>query len=321
LSHDLPGTKPGHLGREQPMDRGDGGWEKDYGRGTDSPLTEGIAYFGEVELPFAERDWPPRQVLMNRLPRGRAWLSRSVAIAALASAGILVAGCNPGSSSSTASGSPSGGKSGAPTTHSSSPTPSSGGSGGMDTTLFPATVGNTWVYQNSSSGTTTNKVVSVTPDSDGQKVQISTDLSSAGTATTLTYQFYSDGSIGVPYVSTGSQAVTIKSGGVVWPSRAVLDSGQPHTSPLTIEIKFGGHSETVTSHVTVQGKGTQSVTVPAGTYQATVVSEKISEVVSGIKVNTVVTTWLAPGVGPVKSEVSTGEGTITTEKLTSFTKG
>lgn len=69
-------------------------------------------------------------------------------------------------------------------------------------------------------------------------------------------------------------------------------------------------NEKVTAHVIVRGAGTQSVTVPAGTYNAAVVNMTMSEKPEGIPVSSVVRTWLAPGVGPVKSEVIIHEGTV-----------
>jgi hypothetical protein len=65
------------------------------------------------------------------------------------------------------------------------------------------------------------------------------------------------------------------------------------------------------------------VTVPAGTYQATVVNQTMTETVLGHRANTVVRTWLAPGVGPVQSEVlnkGTAGGLLVREELKSFTK-
>ncbi len=247
--------------------------------------------------------------------------------AALIAAGLLLASCGPSSSSSSA---PSGGSSSsAPGTGHSS---ASHGSGGIDTTLFPASVGNTWVYEDSlaggQSGTTTNRITAVTPDSGGQKVTISTSSDVAGlphTATNLTYQFNSDGSIQVPYANIGNGTVILKSGGIVWPSKAVLDSGQPHTSVLSLEIKAAGHDVDVHANVTVKGGGTQSVTVPAGTYQATAVDETISEHVAGVDVVIQITTWLANGVGPVKSVVMTKTSSVSqivsTEVLKSFKQG
>jgi len=198
--------------------------------------------------------------------------------------------------------------------------------------LFPTTVGDTWVYNDTlagqQSGTTTNTIASATPDSAGERVEIKTHSDIAGLPTTptmLTYQFNADGSIKVPYAQVGGNTVTIKSGGIVWPSRAQLATGQPHTSTLLVQVKAAGHKISVRAHVTVKGGGTQSVSVPAGTYQATVVDETLSLQVAGINVAVVVKTWLANGVGPVKSVAFTKSGTVSeiasTEVLKSFTKG
>lgn len=257
--------------------------------------------------------------------------------AILAAAGLLLVGCSTVTSNSSTNSStpPSGGGSSSSASNSSSPSQSStgGGSGsGMDTALFPATVGNTWVYSETlaghTAGTTTNMISAVTPNSAGEQVMIRTHANITGlptTPTTLTYQLNSDGSIQVPYAQVGNSEVTIKSGGIVWPSRAVLDSGQPHTSTLSLDINVAGHSVIVNAHVTVKGAGTQSVTVPAGTYQATVVEETISEHVEGIAVSVNVMTWLANGVGPVKSVASTKTGTVSeqvsSEVLKSFKQG
>jgi hypothetical protein len=245
--------------------------------------------------------------------------------AVLVTAGLLLVGCSAASSNSSTPGS--GGGSG-----SSSSSSSGSSGGGIDTTLFPITVGDTWVYDDTlaghQSGTTTNMITAAVPDSAGQRVTIKTHSDITGlptTPTTLTYQFNSDGSIEVPYAQVGNNTVTIKSGGIVWPPRAQLATGQPHTSTLVLQIKAAGHNVTVNAHVTVKGGGTQSVTVPAGTYQATVVEETISEQVAGIAVSIEVRTWLANGVGPVKSVASTKSGSVSeivsTEVLKSFTKG
>ncbi len=73
--------------------------------------------------------------------------------------------------------------------------------------------------------------------------------------------------------------------------------------------------------VTVQGAGSMSVSVPAGIYEASVVQTTIA----AKAVTVVVTTWIAQGVGPVKTEVlvrAAGEaGLTTTDELLSFSKG
>jgi hypothetical protein len=265
---------------------------------------------------------------MSRLFTAAIGAARPIGL--LAAGALLLAACGPTSSSPQGSG----GK--APTTGQGS-SGGQGGSGGLDTTLFPATVGNTWVYTDSLAGvggkhgTTTNKITAVTPDSGGEKVTISTQSQISGlpsTPASLTYQFNSDGSIGVPFsqLGNGSTSVKIKSGGIVWPSRAVLESGQTHNSTLGLQISVAGHKLNINAKVSVRGVGNQSVTVPAGSYTATLVDETITEAVSGVTVTIEVQTWLANGVGPVKSVASTKTGTgashiVSTEELKSFHQG
>lgn len=243
---------------------------------------------------------------------------------ALAAAGLTVAACGTSTNSSP------GGSSGS-STPATSPAGGNGG-GGSGTALFPYAVGNTWVYTidlgSTGHGTTTSKIVSVTPVPGGNRVTMAVTDKIPGLPTPTTdviYIFHPDGSITVPYAQTGNGQVIVKSGSIVWPSQAVLNSGQPHHSKLVIQITVAGHSLKVKADVTVQGAGTQSVTVPAGTYQATVVNETIKENVVGIAVSTVVKTWLAPGVGPVKSQIAATTNGVSkiaaVEELKSFTKG
>jgi uncharacterized protein DUF3108 len=246
----------------------------------------------------------------------------------LAAAGLMLAACSSATSSA-----PGGSGGSAPMT---SPGGNGGGGGNSNgsgaSTLFPYAVGDTWVYNvslgTSGHGTATNKIVAVTPVSDGNKVTMTVTDKIPGLptpTTNLVYVFHPDGSITVPYAQTANGQVTIKSGSIVWPSQAVLDSGQPHKSTLVVQLTIAGHTLTVKAHVTVQGGGTQSVTVPAGTYRATVVNETISEKIAGIAVTTVVKTFLAPGVGPVKSQVLASSSGISriaaADVLKSFTKG
>jgi hypothetical protein len=252
------------------------------------------------------------------------------AAALLAAAGLALAGCKSSTSASgTASSPAAGGSSSGPASSSaSSGTGGSGGTSSAGTTYFPAAVGNTWVYQTTisgvSHGTITNKITAVTPVAGGKKVTMQI-LTGTGTATTVSYIFHSDGSISVPLTQFGGTAIKVTSGSIIWPSAADLSSGQPHTSTLTFELTIAGQVTHETAHVTVQGKGTHSVTVPAGTYQAQVIDETVSEKVEGVAVSLTVETWVANGVGPVKSELlsktSTAGTPTTVEVLKSFTKG
>jgi hypothetical protein len=76
-----------------------------------------------------------------------------------------------------------------------------------------------------------------------------------------------------------------------------------------------------TANVTVQGEGTTSVSVPAGTFQASVVTMTIATKAGTVEV----TTWLAQGIGLVKTRALIrapgGTGFLTTDELQSFTRG
>lgn len=253
--------------------------------------------------------------------------------ALLVAAGLALAACK-GSASASGSGTAGGGGSSASSGGSGG---SSGGSGGASQdsasglTDFPVGVGNTWIYQTSltgSKGTATNKMIKVVPVAGGQQVTMAVKIDVAGlpgTPSKVTYVFHSDGSVTVPLTQFANGAVKLKSGSIVWPSASVLASGQPHKSTLVFATTIAGKTSQYTAHVTVQGGGSQSVTVPAGTYQAQVINETISENVEGVSVSLRLRTWMAKGVGPVKSALLTKSGPTSVpgvvEELKSFTKG
>ena len=248
-------------------------------------------------------------------------------LAAAAATGLALAGCG-GASTGSASGP-------ASQLAASSGASPAGSSAGTVTApaLFPAAAGDTWVYQEkltATKGTVTNQVAAVSPQpGGGEKVTMKSreDLSDLPhTTTTSTYVIHPDGSISVPLTQVGSTDITVKSGSIVWPSAAQLASGQPRTSTLVVSINEAGKSTTVGAHIVARGAGTQTVHVPAGTYQATVVNETMTVKVMGLRVGVDIRTWLASGVGPVKSEVSTkaaslSSGIVSEQVLKSFSKG
>jgi len=179
---------------------------------------------------------------------------------------------------------------------------------------FPVAVGNTWVYQTTAggqSGRTTNRIVGAGPGSAGYRVTVSSTTDVGGSATTVVpvYTFYPNGTIGYPVPPVSGVSVTGRD--IRWPDTAALASGKVYHSVLPIQ---GGNAD-----VTVQGTGTTSVSVPAGTYQASVVKTTISAQGQTIEV----TIWIAQGTGPVKTEVlirAPGGTGLTTNELLSFTK-
>jgi hypothetical protein len=196
---------------------------------------------------------------------------------------------------------------------------------------FPTTVGDTWFYKDSNGSTSENKIESVKQVSAGQEVLMASSFKDNGTTTHSHYSYIvqPDGKISLPLSQFGSAGSTVSvklvSGGVYWPSAAQLSSGKAYHSTMTLELSIAGKEQKATTHITATGGGTQSVTVPAGTYSATVVNELESEDFDGVTVNTEIRTWLANGVGPIQSEVVTVDGTTkdidSKQELTSFIKG
>jgi hypothetical protein len=262
-------------------------------------------------------------------------------LACAAAAGLVLGACSNGGSGSSGGSSGSGAAatgSGASSTKSSTSGTSSAGSGnsgtGSTTTVasgsvpFPIAVGNTWIYDSDTTtlnGMVTNKIVAEKPVSSGTQVTMSNHDSFVSTTTDSIFIFHPDGSISYPFSQLQSDATVIK-GGIILPSAAVIDSGRSTTSTLVMEIHPAtGASQRVTSHITVKGDGTATVTVPAGTYTATVVSMTEKFTVDGYHATIVVKSWMANGVGPVQSEAELtelGHSQLVSElKLKSFTKG
>ena len=195
---------------------------------------------------------------------------------------------------------------------------------------FPIAVGNTWVYQSVSSinnahSIVTNRVLSVAAVPGGHRVTMSEAISgSPAQSTQQTYIFYANGQIGYPV--NGADGVSVAgSSGVLWPDAADLASGRDYNSVLRVRVSRTIPATDETANVTVRGGGTASVTVPAGTYQATIVDMVLATKVGSFSTSILVKTWTAPGTGPVKSEVSVLAAgktqLLTTEELLTFTRG
>src|ERR1700722_4549259 len=259
-------------------------------------------------------------------------------IAGFAAAGLLLGACSKSPSSAGSSSGGSSTSSGAPASSTSSTSGASGGSGnsnsGSTSTVssssvpFPITVGNTWIYDSDTTtlnGMVTNKIVAEKRVSSGTQVTMSNHDSFASTTSDSIFIFHPDGSISYPFSQLQSDATIIK-GGIILPSAAVVDSGRSTTSTLVMEIHPAtGTSQRVTAPITGKGDGTATVTVPAGTFTATIVSMTEKFTVAGYKATIVVKSWMANGIGPVQSEAELtelGHSQIVSElKLKSFTKG
>jgi hypothetical protein len=251
--------------------------------------------------------------------------------AVLAGAAVVaLAGCGSatGTSSATSSNSPAGAASSpaGTTSPTATPTVSTGSVVAPGSIPFPVAVGNTWVYQvvasiNNAHGLDTKKVLDVTPVPGGHRVTMSDSIGPGTPVTTQEhYVFFANGQLGFP-VNEAYGVSVVSGNGVIWPDAAGVASGRAYHSVRQIKLA-GGQSET--ANVTVQGGGTESVTVPAGTYRATLVTTSIVSTVGSFNSISVLKVWTAPGIGPVKTEqlLKAGGKTklITTTTLVSFTK-
>jgi len=106
---------------------------------------------------------------------------------------------------------------------------------------------------------------------------------------------------------------------VSWPSPAALTPGRPRTTTITQTGLLGSRT---TEHVTITDIGPAPVTVPAGSYQATLLEQTVT---AGAGSQNTVKTWIVNGIGQVKTETTvTVEGkpfASSVQTLTSFTKG
>ena len=184
---------------------------------------------------------------------------------------------------------------------------------------FPVAVGNTWVYQTTAvgqTGQTTNRIVAAGAVPAGYQVTMpsTTNITGAAAAVQSVYLFYRDGTVGIPVPPLNG--VSVVGGGIRWPDAAALASGRAYHSVLRLRVNQTGQYEDAS--VTVQGAGTTSVGVPAGTYQASVVDT----IIVAKAMTVAVTTWIAQGIGPVRTEVvirAAGTTELTTNQLLSFT--
>jgi hypothetical protein len=258
---------------------------------------------------------------------------------AAAAAGLVLTGCSSSSGSgSTGAGTPAASTTSGAATSGTGSTASATGAASQSSVVvssgslpFPTTVGDTWSYSNSNGTTSVNKIASNTQVAAGQQVAMATTFKDNGTTTHSSYEYIVEpnGQIALPTSqfapSTAGLTMKIVSGGIFWPSAAQLASGQPVHTTLVMELTIEGKTQKITEHITSQGQGTQSVTVPAGTYSASVVNVEEAASIDGFNTTIDDKTWLATGIGPVQSElisIDGGKTDITNkEELTSFVKG
>ena len=208
----------------------------------------------------------------------------------------------------------------------------------VESIYYPVAEGNTWVYSidygTGATVTDTEVMTSVVPEGDGARVTIERtfvwdDGSQPEITDSIDYVFAADGSLSVPFQSipsAGGATVTVESGTMVWPSTAEFEAGTPKTGQIKATVVLDSATINETVDFTITGAGTEDVTVPAGSYSARKLAQSLVVSlpdldVEGLTLNA--TTWLADGVGPVRTEVpdAMGGGATIVQVLLSFTAG
>jgi len=238
-------------------------------------------------------------------------------LAALAGVSCLAAaGCAAGTAATvTAQGQPG----------SQGPRGTAGGKPAVASTVIPAQLGNTWVYAVDSTalgkGTETSRISAVTAAAGGQRATLLTSLRLDGSKQPFRFasQFIAGADGSVKFGSTSFMGAKLASVNVNWPSPAALTPGRPLTS--TVTGSFLGFK--TTERLTITEVGPATVTVPAGTYQATLIEQTVTSRGGGREV---IKSWVVNGIGQVKTETNVtvkGERTAVSlvQELTSFTKG
>ena len=204
------------------------------------------------------------------------------------------------------------------------PSGTTAGAPAVASTVLPAQLGNTWVYAVDSTalgkGTETSRISAVTPAAGGQRATLMTSLRLAGAKQPFRFasQFIAGADGSIKFGSTSFMGSRLASVNVNWPSPASLTPGHPRTS--TVTGSFLGFK--TTERLTITEVGPATVTVPAGTYRATLLEQIVTSRGGGREV---IKSWVVNGIGQVKTDTSvlvkgTREVSLVQE-LTSFTKG
>ena len=184
---------------------------------------------------------------------------------------------------------------------------------------YPVAEGNTWEYEMTMPepiGTVveTETMTKVVRDGDTVRATIARTFHYENGSTpdiedTVDYVFYDDGSIEVPYQSlpdASGGTVTVKSGEMRWPSDAEFEAGTPKTGTIEATVETAGQSIDQTVDFTITGAGVESVTVPAGTFDARILSQKLVVKIPSLGLDGLpiaATSWLSKGTGLVKTEL------------------
>jgi hypothetical protein len=173
---------------------------------------------------------------------------------------------------------------------------------------FPAAVGDTFTLRSARVEVTVT-YKSVTPISGGQQLALQVhagDLAdpTQSQSSVVPLNLYDDGRIGFPYTpfeAIGTHISVKQAGEILLPSSSTEGATLPSSSSLQFTMHAGDITGSLTSGATTAG--IDHVTVPAGTFDARVVSVDVTLTRGNNPPRpTTMKIWFAPGVGIVRIE-------------------
>jgi hypothetical protein len=170
-----------------------------------------------------------------------------------------------------------------------------------------------------SEGTTTATINSELFDKKGNSVMSSAfDMSCNGSTVTMDFKSLMNADMMKQFRNS---EIEVTGTNVELPN--MLSAGQtlPDAS-MNIVVNMGGINMNMTTDITDRKVvGTETITTPAGTFDCVVVTQSSSGKMMMAKFNSTQKTWLAEGVGMVKTESYNGKGKLqSTTVLTAFSK-
>lgn len=172
---------------------------------------------------------------------------------------------------------------------------------------------------NNSGGSTTATINSELFDKKGKSVMSSAfDMSCNGSTVTMDFKSLMNADMMKQFENS---EVNITGTNVELPN--TLSAGQTlPDADMNIVVNMGGMNLNMTTDITDRKVvGTETITTPAGTFDCVVISQSSSGKMMMAKFNSTQKTWLAEGVGMVKTEDYNAKGKLQSNTvLTSFSK-
>lgn len=186
---------------------------------------------------------------------------------------------------------------------------------------FPAQEGTTWTYRQETGGQAieqTQTLEAVEPGDDGTVMTISNTFDNGAPPFELEYVVRDDGSVAVPFQTfdAGAGAEVEASGDLVWLGPDQFAAGESEEGELVLDVDAGGQSTSADVTFVVEPQGVETVTVPAGEFEASHMRIDLTIDTQGVTQDLGIDLWFVQGVGFVKQAVDALGQTLDVELVT-----